>query len=208
MNSALKVVTLYASPSTQSKTAALADIAMSAARERYQISSCTVNVYGIGTGLTSAVMRQDVDGTAERALKAVEQADLLLVAVPVYRGSYPGMFKHFMDLVDQYALARKPVILMATGGSDRHTLVIDHMLRPLFAFFHAFVAPIGIYASSADFDGTTLLNPAIYTRIELAVDDMAPLLTSYPRSSATSASHVASSSAPQTAAGHLAQPTL
>ena len=188
MNSVLKVVTLCASPSMQSKTAALAEIAVSAVQQRYQSEITTINVYRIGAGLTSAITRQDVDDTAEKALTTVEQADLLLVAVPVYRGSYPGMFKHFMDLVDQYALVRKPVVLMATGGSDRHTLVIDHIMRPLFAFFHAFVAPIGIYASSADFDGTTLLNPAIYTRIELAVDDMAPLLTAYPRKSSMSPS--------------------
>jgi FMN reductase len=174
--SPLKVVVLEASPNAESKTASLAGIAVSIIEERYSISLSTVNVYGIGTGLTSAIMRSDVDERAEEALQTVEGADLLLVAVPVYRGSYPGMFKHFMDLIDQYALATTPVMLMATGGGEKHALVIDHALRPLFAFFHAFVAPVGVYACSADFDKTVLLNPGIYTRIQLAVDDMSVLL--------------------------------
>lgn len=177
--SPLKVVVLEASPNAESKTASLADIAVSIIKERYLISLSTVNVYAIGSGLTSAIMRSDVDRKAEEALQTVERADLLLVAVPVYRGSYPGMFKHFMDLVDQYALAKTPVMLMATGGGERHALVIDHALRPLFSFFHAFVAPVGVYASSADFDKTVLLNPSIYSRIQLAVDDLSVLLNSY-----------------------------
>lgn len=185
--SPLKVVVLEASPNSQSKTAALADVAVDILKERYSISPGTVNVYGIGTGLTSAIMRSDVDRKAEDALRTVEGADLLLVAVPVYRGSYPGMFKHFMDLVDQYALAKTPVLLMATGGGEKHALVIDHALRPLFAFFHALVMPVGVYASSADFDGTILLNPGIYTRIELAVDDTSVLLKDYEITSSSAA---------------------
>lgn len=180
MNSPLHVVVLSASPDNPSKTATLADIAAHEIAARHSGAQiATVNVYRIGTGLTSAIMRSDVDDKAERALETVEHADVLLAAVPVYRGSYPGMFKHFMDLLDQNALRRTPVILIATGGSDRHTLVVDHVMRPLFAFFHAYCAPTGIYASATDFDGATLTNPHIGQRISQAVDDIDPLLRAW-----------------------------
>src|SRR6185437_3471411 len=108
--------------------------------------------------------------------KRAEQADLLIAATPVFRGSYPGMFKHFFDLIDQYALANKLVLLVATGGTERHALALDHALRPLFAFFQAMTVPVAIFASAADFDGTRLLNPRVYGRIEMSLRDVADLL--------------------------------
>ena len=86
--SPLKVVVLEASPNAESKTASLADIAVSIIKERYLISLSTVNVYAIGSGLTSAIMRSDVDRKAEEALQTVERADLLLwqslfIGVPI-----------------------------------------------------------------------------------------------------------------------------
>ena len=41
--------------------------------------------------------------------------------------------------------AGKPVLLAATGGSDRHAMVIDQALCPLFGFFQAWTAPMGVY---------------------------------------------------------------
>jgi len=72
------------------------------------------------------------------------------------------------DLVNQDALVEKPVILAATGGSERHSLVIEHQLRPLFSFFRAHTIPTGIYATEADFDRYQLINSAIEERIRSA----------------------------------------
>ena len=86
------------------------------------------------------------------------------------------MFKHFFDLIDQYALANKPVLLAATGGGDHHALVLEHALRPLFGFFQALTVPVAIFANAGDFDGTALLNPRVYGRIETGLTDVADLL--------------------------------
>jgi MsuE subfamily FMN reductase len=67
-------------------------------------------------------------------LAAVEAADALIVGTPVYRASFTGLFKHFFDFVEQTALVDVPVLLAASGGSDRHALVLEHQLRPLFSF--------------------------------------------------------------------------
>jgi FMN reductase len=172
----LRVVLLNGSPSQDSKSAALGQAVVDDVSERWPIVLTRVDVYRIGTDLTSARTRDEAGAGALRALEAVEAADLLIVATPVFRGSYPGIFKHFADLLDQYGVAGTPTLLTATGGSERHSLVIDHELRPLFAFLQAFVAPSGIYLSSDAFDGTTILDPHARTRIHVAVDDLIPLL--------------------------------
>lgn len=86
----------------------------------------------------------------EEALQAVEAADLLVVGSPVYKGSYTGLFKHFVDFIDYRALAGTPVALLATGGSERHALVIEYQLRPLFAFFQAHTLPTGLLLTDKD----------------------------------------------------------
>ena len=177
MSRALKVVVVNGSPNERSKTGSLADLVTVTLADMLPIEVHHVGVYRLGTSFTSAVQREDVDETVEAEIRAVETADVLVAATPVYRASYSGMFKHFFDLVDQYALANKPVILLATGGSDRHALVIEHALRPLFAFFQAATVPVGFYANAGDFDGTTVLNNEVYSRIEMGLRDVLPALT-------------------------------
>lgn len=173
----LRITILAASPNTNSKSLALAQLVAAEFSRQYRTVVDVVDVYRLGPGFTGAVTREDVDPQVESALESIENCDVLIPAVPVFRGAYPGLFKHALDLIDQYALARTPVLLTATGGSDRHSLVLDTVLRPLFGFFQAFVAPVGIYASSLQFDGTMLLDASTYTRIEVAVADLAPLLS-------------------------------
>ncbi|UPG90535.1 FMN reductase [Luteibacter aegosomaticola] len=126
--------------------------------------------------LAGAIWRNQLPETVERELAAVEHADILVVATPVYRGSYTGLFKHFFDFVDQDALVDKPVLLAATGGSERHALMIDHQLRPLFSFFQARTLPLGVYATETDYLDHRLQNEALIQRAKLAIERALPLL--------------------------------
>jgi FMN reductase len=126
--------------------------------------------------LAGALWRSQLPEAVERQLLAVEQADVLVVATPVYRGSYTGLFKHFFDFIDQDALVDTPILLAATGGSERHALVIDHQLRPLFSFFQARTLPLGVYATDRDFADGRLHSHALIERARLAVQRALPLL--------------------------------
>ena len=126
--------------------------------------------------LAGAVWRSHLPDTVERELAAVEQADILVVATPVYRGAYTGLFKHFFDFIDQDALIDKPVLLAATGGSERHALMIDHQLRPLFSFFQARTLPLGVYATDKDFADYRVQDEALLQRAMLAVQRALPLI--------------------------------
>jgi FMN reductase len=175
VNAPLRVVAVVGTTGPVSKTKALTELVISSLAARTEISAEIIEIHALNPGLGAAIERGQLDDRAEAAVRAAETADLLIAATPVFRGSYTGLFKHFFDFVDQYALAGKPVLLAATGGSDRHALVIDQALRPLFGFFQAWTAPMGVYLSSGDFAGTTVLNPEAYERIEVAVDDVVPV---------------------------------
>ncbi|CUI51024.1 FMN reductase (NADPH) [Achromobacter xylosoxidans] len=126
--------------------------------------------------LAGATCRPHLPDTVERDLDAVEQADVLVVATPVFRGSYTGLFKHFFDFIHQDALIDKPVLLAATGGSERHALMIDHQLRPLFSFFQARTLPLGVYATDKDFADYRLRDEALIERARLAIERALPLI--------------------------------
>ncbi|APY87009.1 oxidoreductase [Streptomyces alfalfae] len=108
------------------------------------------------------------------AIEAVREADGLIVVTPVFSASYSGLFKSFFDAVsgaDKDALAGKPVLVAATGGSARHSLVLDHALRPLFAYLRAVVVPTGVYAASEDWGAEGLAG-----RIDRAGAELARLM--------------------------------
>ncbi|MBM6583813.1 NAD(P)H-dependent oxidoreductase [Microvirga sp. BT689] len=113
--------------------------------------------------------REETSPVLEEALRAVEQADLLLIGTPVYKGSYTGLFKHFVDLIDYKSLAGVPVALLAMGGSDRHALVIDHQLRPLFGFFNAQTLPTGVFVSERSYPDGCINDPVLQNRISTFV---------------------------------------
>ncbi|MFD8043684.1 FMN reductase [Streptomyces chartreusis] len=105
------------------------------------------------------------------AIDAVTSADGLIVVTPVFSASYSGLFKSFFDVIEKDALAGLPVLIAATGGTARHSLVLEHALRPLFAHLRAVVVPTGVYAASEDW-GAEGLNG----RIERAAGELAALM--------------------------------
>ncbi len=156
-------------------TALLGAITDSLAR-KVKIEVTVVEVSALGAGLGGALTRGQLDEPAAAAIAAVEAADLLVVASPVYRASYTGLFKHLFDLVGQGSLSGTPVIVAASGGSDLHSLVIEHELKPLFAFFDAATLPLGIYAKDADYSDYSVTGEALLERIERVTSSAAEVL--------------------------------
>jgi FMN reductase len=176
MNTPLNVVAVSGSTFLPSRTLVLTQAIVAELGQHLRIQSQVIELGDIARPLGAALSRKELPPAVEQKLRAVEQADLLVAASPVYRGTYPGQFKHLFDLIGQDALIGKPVLLAATGGSERHALMLEHQLRPLFSFFQAFTAPVGIYASEADFSNYRISSEALQARIALAVQRVLPLL--------------------------------
>ncbi|MES2888357.1 MAG: FMN reductase [Pseudomonadota bacterium] len=172
----LKVVAVSGSLQRPSRTLVLVEETLAALGKAVPIDVHLIELGDIGPKLAGVLYRNQLPADVEAEITAIESADVLLVASPVYRASYTGLFKHLFDFVHHEALAEVPVLLAATGGSDRHALVIDHQLRPLFGFFQALTLPIGIYGVEHDFENYQITSPALKARIELAVARALPLL--------------------------------
>ena len=84
------------------------------------------------------------------ALDAVLAADGLIAVTPIFSASYSGLFKLFFDLVERDGFAGKPVLIAATGGTARHSLALEHAMRPLFAYLNAAVVATAVYAATED----------------------------------------------------------
>jgi FMN reductase len=106
----------------------------------------------------------------QRAIHAIENADLILAGSPIYRASYSGLFKHLFDLVDRDALKGTPVLLAATGGTPLHGLALDTQFRALFAFFQALTLPQSVYALDVDFNDGRLINDDLSQRVRSAAE--------------------------------------
>lgn len=154
--------------SRPSKTRALVAHAAEAAVARFGGTAEVFDIADLGSNFGVATLPGSAP-TLDRHLEAFVEADAIIVASPVYKGSYTGLFKHFIDLIAPDALAGKPVLLAATGGGHRHALIIEHQLRPLFGFFEAHVLGTGIYASSGDFEDGRLVAPDVLARLDRGV---------------------------------------
>jgi len=174
--SRLKIVAVSGSPTAPSRTTALVDDVARNVAEQVDGEARLIELAPLLGGLGAAVWRDQLDPVVQEALDAVEQADVLVVGSPAYRASYTGLFKLFFDHIGQYALVDKPVLLTATGGSDRHALLVEHQMRPLFGFFQAHTLPLGIFASEADFENYQVTSADLRARIDLSIRRALPFI--------------------------------
>jgi FMN reductase len=110
-------------------------------------------------------------------LAAVGAADGVVAVTPVFTGSYSGLFKSFFDVLDNTALTGTPVLIGATAGTARHSLVLDHELRPLFSYLRAVVVPTGVFAAAEDWGAGDSTTTGLPERVTRAADEFAALVS-------------------------------
>ncbi|WIB59302.1 NAD(P)H-dependent oxidoreductase [Curtobacterium sp. MCLR17_007] len=175
------VVGVSGSPSDPSRTSTL--VAATVARLADDIEDARTQVVEIGpllADLGAASDRAAMAPATVAALEAVESADVLVVGSPAFRAAYSGAFKLFSDWVGQYDLVDTPVLLTATGGSDRHALLVEHQMRPLFGFFQSTTLPLGVFGNERDFTkregGYDISSLDLELRIDQAVRRALPII--------------------------------
>ncbi|WP_422769038.1 FMN reductase [Plantactinospora sp. WMMC1484] len=116
------------------------------------------------TGFPPTALKQVID--------VVSGADGLIVVSPIFNASYSGLFKSFFDLLGDDALGDRPVLIGATGGTARHSLALEHALRPMFSYLRAVVMPTSVFAAPEDWAGGAAQG-SLRGRIERAARELA-----------------------------------
>jgi FMN reductase len=119
------------------------------------------------TGFPSPALRHAID--------QVVHADGLIAVTPLYSGSYNGLFKSFFDVLEPEVLASQPVAIGATGGTARHSLALEHVIRPLFTYLRAVTVPTAVFAATEDW-GSAGDGGALTARIARAGSELAALI--------------------------------
>lgn len=115
-------------------------------------------------------------------INRVMEADALIAVTPIFSASYSGLFKMFFDVLQPESLAGKPVLLAATAGTARHSLALEHAMRPLFSYLRMVAVPTAVFAATEDWASPG----ALTDRIERAAGELADLLAAPARARARS----------------------
>lgn len=172
------IVVISAGLSTPSSTRMLADRLAAATARNTPVNVRVVELRDHATDIAHNFVTGFAGPELEEVLEAVREADGLIAITPIFQASYSGLFKSFFDVLDKDALAGKPVVIGATGGSARHSLALEHAMRPMFAYLHAVVAPTSVYAASEDW--ATGGESTLADRVERAAGELAALIEQRP----------------------------
>ena len=129
-------------------------MAVSGAMERAMSRGAEVDLIDLGNlrlDFADGRPPEQHDDDSARVIEMVGAADSVLLATPVYRGTYTGALKNLLDLLPIETLQGKPVGIVALGATQHHHLGVDWHLRDVLAWFGALVAPASVYLTSADF---------------------------------------------------------
>jgi FMN reductase len=137
---------LLADRLTAATVAALADRGITATVEVVELREHARDLADdLLTGFANKPLQASVD--------TVVGADAVIAVTPIFSASYSGLFKTFFDVLDKDALVGTPVLMGATAGTARHSLALEHALRPLFAYLRATVVPTAVFAAAEDWAG-------------------------------------------------------
>lgn len=179
------IAVLTAGLSDPSSTRLLADLlgaaaATALAQRGEEAVIEVVELRPLAHALTDHLLTGFATGELAAAQAAVAAADAVIAVTPVFSASYSGLFKTFFDVLETGALDGTPVLVAATAGTARHSLVLEHALRPLFSYLHAVVVPTGVFAASEDW-GTGGATGDLRRRVDRAAGELAALVAARPR---------------------------
>ncbi|GAB3895243.1 NAD(P)H-dependent oxidoreductase [Kibdelosporangium lantanae] len=150
-----KLAVISAGLSQPSSTRLLADRLAAATRtELGEVDIEVIELRDLAVDIANNFVTGYPGAALQAAIDTVTDAAGLIAVTPVFTASYSGLFKSFFDVIEDTALVGKPVVIAATGGTARHSLVLEHALRPMFAYLRTIVAPTSVYVATDDWGGT------------------------------------------------------
>jgi len=174
----IRLVVINAGVSDPSSTRMLADRIAQKSLDRLSVagfatSLSIIDLAPLAVDIAKAIVAGFPGEKVQAAIDTLARADAVIAATPVYKAGISGLFKSFIDLIDNDLLIAKPVVLAATAGTARHAMVGDEQMRPLFAFLRAMTMPTSVFAAPEDWAA-----PELGTRIDRVAGELTQFVAS------------------------------
>lgn len=169
----MAIVTIAGSPTANSRSAALLGLATQRLRaEGFRTENIAVRDLPAAELLAANAKNDRIAA----ALRTVAEANIVIIATPVYKASYSGLLKSFLDLLPQTGFADKAVLPIATGGSSAHLLALDYALRPVLAALGARIVVESLFVADSQIrieaQGALTLEPPLLARFDNALSSL------------------------------------
>ncbi|WP_327091627.1 FMN reductase [Nonomuraea sp. NBC_01738] len=171
----MKLAVISAGLGQPSSTRLLADRLAEAATRQADATVQVIELRELAVDIANNLVTGFAGARLRAAIDAVTEADGVIAVSPIFTASYSGLFKSFIDVIENTALVGKPVLIAATGGTARHSLALEHAMRPLFSYLRAVVVPTAVYAATADWGADGEDDP-LGARIARAGEELAGLM--------------------------------
>ncbi|MET3936748.1 FMN reductase [Arthrobacter sp. OAP107] len=176
-----RITVLSAGLGVPSSSRLLADqLAAAATRELtaagYEVATDVVELRDLAVDIANNFVTGFAPPRLAEVIAGVESSDGIIAVSPVFSASYSGLFKSFFDVLDPKSLDGKAALLGATGGTDRHQMVLDHAMRPLFSYLRTRTAATAVFAGPQDWGNTDDGGTPLSVRIERAAAEFGRLL--------------------------------
>jgi FMN reductase len=176
-----RITVLSAGLGVPSSSRLLADQLAASAKRQLEAAGYSVEVETVELrDLAVDIANNFVTGYAAphlaEVIAAVEASDGIIAVSPVFSASYSGLFKSFFDVLDPKSLDGKAVLLGATGGTDRHQMVLDYAMRPLFSYLRTRIAATAVFAGPQDWGASSDAGTSLASRVDRASGEFSQLL--------------------------------
>ncbi|WP_104139490.1 FMN reductase [Arthrobacter sp. ZGTC131] len=176
-----RITVLSAGLGVPSSSRLLADQLAAAAKQRletagYEVAVDVLELRDLAVDIANNFVTGYAGPRLAEAIAAVEASDGIVAVTPVFSASYSGLFKSFMDVLDPKSLDGKAVLLGAAGGTDRHQMVLEYAMRPLFSYLRTRTAATAVFAGPQDWGNTDDGGTPLSARIDRAAGEFSHLL--------------------------------
>lgn len=180
----MRIVVISGGLGSPSSTRVLGDDIVTRLREALalegeEVHAVVVELRELAHPIVDAMLTGFPTGELARVLDDVASADALVVVSPTFSASISGLVKSFFDILEPDTVKGKPVLMAATGGTERHSLMLEFAMRPLLSYLGAVPVRTAVFAATADFGGPGAAG--LDRRVKVAAGELAAVLASTPR---------------------------
>ena len=169
----MRIVVISGGLGSPSSTRVLGDDIVTRLREALalegeELDAHVVELRELAHPIVDAMLTGFPVGELARVVEDVASADALVVVSPTFSASISGLVKSFYDILEPDTDKGKPVLMAATGGTERHSLMLEFAMRPLLSYLGAVPVRTAVFAATADFGG--LGAAGLDRRVKVAAD--------------------------------------